>query len=73
MRAINSLHKKRAKATVTIGGNRKPKNGSVFRKIRNVVTMKIKKSERENGSKIGNVVTMADFWSRFSVSDFRSL
>ena len=56
-----------------MSGNRKPKNGSVFRKIGNVVTMKIKKSERENGSKIGNVVTMADFWSRFSVSDFRSL
>ena len=44
-----------------------------FSENRNVVTMKIKKSERENGPKIGNVVTMADFWSRFSVSDFRSL
>ena len=34
---------------------------------------KIGKRKRFENRKIGNVVTMADFWSRFSVSDFRSL
>ena len=47
-----------------MGGNRKPKNGSVFRKIGTMVTMKIKKLERENGSKIGK----SKMWLQWPIS-----